>query len=451
MKKVLVIGAGRSASSLIRYLLDAATKYDYEVTVADSSLELVKQKTGNHPKSRAVLLDIADEAKTRDEVGKTDLVISMLPAFLHPKIAELCVSLKKSMVTASYVSPEMKALDAEARKAGIILMNESGLDPGIDHASAMKAIDHIHEMGGRLISFKSYTGGLVAPEYNDNPWGYKFTWNPRNVVLAGHGTACYIEDGKYSYIPYHKLFSRIEKIHIDGHGDFEGYANRDSLSYRSVYGIDNIPTLLRGTLRMPHYCEAWNVFVQLGVTDDSYHIPASEKMTYREFIEAFLPTDNGDIKKRLALYVGIPDKGRIMDMLEWLGIFEETPIKLKDATPAQILQALLEEKWKLKDGDKDMIVMQHQFEYEGPTVSPHAGSTRMHKHRLLSSLVVKGDDAIHTAMAKTVGLPMGIVAKLILNGEIDNKGVCIPTVKQIYQPMLAELETLGIKFHEQHK
>jgi saccharopine dehydrogenase-like NADP-dependent oxidoreductase len=440
MKKVLILGAGRSASSLIQYLLDAATKYDYEITVADTSLELVKQKTGNHPLAHAVELDIADEAKTDAEISKVDIVISMLPAFLHPKIATKCVSMKKSIVTASYVSPEMKALDADAKKAGIILMNESGLDPGIDHASAMQAIDHIHESGGHLLSFKSYTGGLVAPEYNDNPWGYKFTWNPRNVVLAGQGTACYIENGKYVYIPYHKLFSRTEKIHIEGHGDFEGYANRDSLSYRSVYGINHIPTLLRGTLRMPHYCEAWNVFVQLGVTDDTHHVSGSEKMTLKEFFEAFVPAGKTDLKKRLAAYAGIPDKGRIMDMLEWLGIFEDTPIKLKDATPAQILQALLEEKWKLKEEDKDMIVMQHQFEYE----------VKHKKHRLLTSLVVKGDDAIHTAMAKTVGLPMGIVTKLILNGEIELKGVQIPILKEIYRPLLNELESLGIRFEEKH-
>jgi len=440
MKKVLVLGAGRSASSLIQYLLDAAVKYDYEITVADTSVELVKQKTGNHPKARAIALDISDATKTHEEISKADIVISMLPAFLHPKIATQCVALKKSMVTASYVSPEMKALDAEAKKAGIILMNESGLDPGIDHASAMKAIHHIQENGGKLTSFKSYTGGLIAPRYNDNPWGYKFTWNPRNVVLAGQGTACYIEQGKYVYIPYHKVFSRTEKIHVDGHGDFVGYANRDSLSYRSVYGIENIPTLLRGTLRMPYYCEAWNVFVQLGITDDTYHIVDSDKMSYGQFIESFVPPGKEDLKTRLATYTGIPAKGKIMDMLEWLGIFEDSPINLNHATPAQILQGLLEEKWKLKEGDKDMIVMQHQFEYE----------IKGEKKTLSSSLVVIGDDTIHTAMAKTVGLPLGIITKHILNGDIKLSGVQIPILKEIYEPLLKELESLGITFEEKH-
>ncbi len=437
MKKVLILGAGRSASSLIQYLLDIATKNDYEITVADTSIDLVKQKTKDHPRSKAIALDIANETKTHEEIGKVDLVISMLPAFLHPKIAVQCVQMKKHLVTASYVSADMKALDEDAKRAGIILMNESGLDPGIDHASAMKAIDHIKESGGKLLSFKSYTGGLIAPESNDNPWGYKFTWNPRNVVLAGQGTACYIENGKYVYIPYHKLFSRIEKVNVDGQ-DYEGYANRDSLSYRSVYGIEDIPTLVRGTLRMPHYCAAWNVFVQLGITEDTYHIANSDKMTYRQFMESFIPAGKDDLKKRLANYVGIDEKGKIMTMLDWLGIFNDIPVKLKDASPAQILQALLEEKWKLKEGDIDLIVMQHQFEYEW----------KGKKQQLFSSLVVKGDDAIHTAMAKTVGLPMGIVTKLILNGQIKNIGVCIPTVKEIYAPMLEELEGMGIKFHE---
>ncbi|HWY98779.1 MAG TPA: saccharopine dehydrogenase C-terminal domain-containing protein [Bacteroidia bacterium] len=438
MKKILILGAGRSASSLITYLLNDAKKYNYEVIVADTSIEAAKQKTAGYSFARAIELDISDEGKTHEEISNADVVISMLPAFLHPKIASQCVSLKKSMVTASYVSPEMKALDADARKAGIILMNEAGLDPGIDHASAMKIIDHIKVQGGKLLSFKSYTGGLIAPESNNNPWGYKFTWNPRNVVLAGQGTAKYIEKGKYAYIPYHKLFTRIEKIHVEGWGDFEGYANRDSLSYRPIYGIENIPTLIRGTLRMPGYCEAWNVFVQLGMTDDSYHLEGSEKMTWLGLTESFLPSGNSEVKQRLADYVGIPAKGKIMDMLEWLGIFENTPIKLKDASPAQVLQDLLEEKWKLKEGDIDMIVMQHQFEYE----------LNGKKKFLTSSLVVKGDDAVHTAMAKTVGLPIGILTKLIITDQIKLKGVCIPIVKEIYNPLLSELEEMGIKFEE---
>lgn len=438
MKKILIIGAGRSSSSLIEYLLKVAAQNNYEVTVADASLDLAQQKTNKHPNSRAIFLDTGDEIKTHAEIKNADIVVSMLPAFLHAGIAAQCVKLKKSMVTASYVSPEMNALDEDAKKAGIILMNESGLDPGIDHASAMKIIDDIKSQGGKLTVFKSYTGGLIAPESDDNPWGYKFTWAPRNVILAGQGTARYMESGKYAFIPYTKLFTRTEKIHVDGLGDFEGYANRDSLSYRSVYGIGDVQTILRGTLRKAGYCEAWNVFVQLGMTDDSYLIPESEKLSIREIVESFLPNGKEDVKTRLAEYVNIPVNGEIMLKLEWLGLFEDIKLKVNNASPALILQTLLESKWKLKDGDIDMIVMQHQFEYE----------LKGKVHKLQSSLVVKGDDAIHTAMAKTVGYPVGIITKLILEEKIKLTGVHTPVVKEIYQPLLTELEGLGVRFVE---
>jgi len=438
MKKILILGAGRSSSSLIEYLLKVAVQNDYEIIVADTSLELARQKTKRHPRSRAILLDTIDEAKTRAEIQNADLVISMLPPFLHPPIATQCVKLKKHLVTASYVSWEMKNLNEDAKKAGIILMNEAGLDPGLDHASAMKIIDRIKSDGGKLTVFKSYTGGLIAPESDDNPWGYKFTWNPRNVILAGQGTAKYIENGKYAFIPYQKLFTRIDKIHVDGLGDFEGYANRDSIGYRSIYEIEDVPTLLRGTLRKAGYCEAWNVFVQLGMTDDSYIITESEKLSITEVMESFLPQGEGNTKTRLSEYLNIALDGEIMSKLEWLGLFDDIKLRIKNASPALLLQTLLESKWNLKDGDIDMIVMQHQFEYE----------LKGNNHKLLSSLVVKGDDAVHTAMAKTVGLPVGIITKLILEDKIKLKGVCIPTVKEIYQPLLDELEILGIRFKE---
>lgn len=441
MKNILILGAGRSSSSLIEYLLRAASEYNYTVTVADTSLESARQKTQNHPRSKAILLDIHDQAATGKEISHADLVVSMLPPFLHPAIATQCVKYKKHLVTASYVSPEMKRLDEDAKKAGIILMNEAGLDPGLDHASAMKVIDRIKADGGKLTLFKSYTGGLIAPESDDNPWGYKFTWNPRNVILAGQGTAKYIENGKYAFIPYHRLFTRTEKIHIDGLGDFEGYANRDSLNYRSIYGIEDVQTILRGTLRKPGYCEAWNVFVQLGMTDDSYIIPDSEKLSIREVVESFLPQKRGDTKTKLAEYMGIPVDGEIMAKLEWLGLFKDTRLKINNASPALILQTLLENKWNLKAGDIDMIVMQHQFEYE-----LNGGN-----HKLNSSLVVTGNGFVHTAMAKTVGLPVGIITKLILERKIKLTGVQIPTVKEIYEPLLDELEELGIRFKERER
>lgn len=439
MKNILVIGAGRSASSLIKYLLDNSSKEGWNVTVGDIFLDLIKQKTANHPNARPIVFDITNDMQREEEIKRADIVVSMLPASMHLSVAKDCVRFKKHLATASYVSKEMAELDSEAKAAGIILMNEIGLDPGIDHASAMKVIDQIHQQGGELTSFKSYCGGLVAPENNDNPWGYKFSWNPRNVVLAGQGTAQYIEKGEYKYIPYNRLFTQINTIDMDGYGSFEAYANRDSLSYRKFYGLASIPTMLRGTLRMPGYCKSWNVFVKLGLTDDTYKIEASDKLTYRQLLEAFLPAGKQTTKEKLVSFMGAEMDAEIMSKLEWLGIFEDKKIPLANASPAQILQDLLEEKWKLQEHDKDMIVMQHQFEIR---------NSKSEIRNIVSSLVVKGDDQIYTAMAKTVGLPLAIATKLILQGKINARGVLIPTTKDIYEPLLTELESFGVKFVE---
>jgi len=390
MKNILVIGAGRSASSLIKYLLDNSFKENWVLTVGDVSIDLVKQKTNNHPNARAIVFDVNNQTQREEEIKKADIVISMLPPAMHIGVAKDCVKYKKHMATASYVTKEMAELDKAAKEVGVILMNEIGLDPGIDHASAMKVIDDIHELGGEIRSFKSYCGGLVAPESNDNPWNYKFTWNPRNVVLAGQGTAKFIENGKYKYIPYNRLFSQIEKINVDKIGVFDGYANRDSLSYRKLYNLENIPTMLRGTLRNVGYCSAWNVFVRLGFTDDSYAIESSDKLSYRELLEAFLPEGKLSVKDKLIAFMGNEMSADDLSKLEWLDVFEDRKITLANASPAQILQYLLEEKWKLKEHDKDMIVMQHQFEYE------KGGK----QYKLNSSLVAKGEDQTYTAMAK---------------------------------------------------
>ena len=442
MKNILVIGAGRSASSLIKYLLDNSIQENWKVTVGDVSLDLVNQKTGNHANARAILFDINNEQQREEEIKNADIVISMLPASMHINVAKDCVRFKKHLVTASYVSKEMQELNEEAKQSGIILMNECGLDPGIDHASAMKVIDEIHDNKGELISFKSYCGGLVAPESNDNPWGYKFSWNPRNVILAGQGTAKYIENGKYKYIPYERLFKQISTVEIEGYGKFDAYANRDSLSYRKSYGLENIATMLRGTLRMQGFCKAWNVFVRAGLTDDTYKIEASDTLTYAELIDSLLPDDSLNTKTRLALLMQNDIDRETMQKLEWIGIWSDEKITLPNATPAQILQDLLERKWKLQEHDKDMIVMQHQFQYK---------NKKSEIKNITSSLVVKGEDQTYTAMAKTVGLPLAIVTKLILQEKISARGVVIPTIKEIYEPLLEELETLGVKFEEKEQ
>ncbi len=440
MKKILLLGAGRSSGALISYLLKHSQADDFELTVADISVASAEEKISEHNRGRAIAFDINNTEQRKIEINQADIVISLLPPALHYIAAVDCVKERKHLVTASYVSSEIKALNADAIKNNVLLLNECGLDPGIDHLSAMEIIHRLQKQGAELKSFKSYTGGLIAPESNDNLWGYKFTWNPRNVILAGQGTAKYMENNCYKYIPYNRLFSQIEKINVDDLGVFDGYANRDSLAYRKIYGIDNIPTLLRGTLRQENFCSAWQVFVSLGLTDDSYSIEDSEHLTYAQMVEAFIPDSIKGINltNRLATFCNLSVDSIEMKMIQSTGVFENKTIGLKNATPAQILQELLQSKWILKPNDKDMIVMQHLFNYSlnGKDESIHSG------------LIVKGDDTVQTAMAKTVGLPLGIVTRLILQNKISLRGVHIPVKEEIYKPILAELKEYGISFSE---
>lgn len=441
MKNITLIGAGRSASSLIKYLLEQSLTYDFQLVVADQSLEIAQQKINNHPNGKAVAFSLGQTELRQQLIQKSDVVISMLPAFMHTTIAEDCLAFGKHLVTASYISNEMKALDEQAKAKGLIFMNECGLDPGIDHMSAMKVIDEIREKGGKMLLFESFCGGLVAPESDTNLWNYKFTWNPRNVILAGQGGAAkFIQEGRYKYIPYHKLFRRTEFFHVEGYGKFEGYANRDSLNYRSIYGLEDILTLYRGTIRRVGFSRAWNMFVQLGMTDDSYIMEDSENMSYREFINSFLPfshTDTVELKTRYML--GIEQDDEQWDMLVELDIFNPDKIVgLKEATPAQILEKILAESWKLAPEDKDMIVMYHKFGYE----------LNGEKKQIDAKMVTIGEDQTYTAMAKTVGLPVGIVSLQILTGKIKTPGVQLPISKEVYIPVLAELAQQGVHFSE---
>jgi len=441
MRNILIIGAGRSASSLIKYLLEKSTQENLHLTIGDLSLELAQRKTNNHPNATPIALDINNVEQRQSEIQKADIVISMLPAHMHIDVAKDCVTFKKNMVTASYVSDAMQSLDAEVKANGLIFMNEIGLDPGIDHMSAMKVIHEIEEKGGKMILFESFCGGLVAPESDTNLWNYKFTWAPRNVVLAGQGGAAkFIQEGKYKYIPYNKLFRRTEFLEVEGFRKFEAYANRDSLKYRSVYGLDDILTLYRGTIRRVGYSKAWNMFVQLGMTDDTYVMENSETMTYRDFINSFLPyspTDSVEMKTRLQL--GIEQDDIMWDKLLELDLFNPTKIVgLKNASPAQILEHILNESWTLQPEDKDMIVMYHKFGYE----------INGEKKQIDSKMVCIGDDQTYTAMAKTVGLPVAMATIQILNGKITTPGVQLPINKEVYLPIIKELEEFGVIFKE---
>ena len=441
MRRILIVGAGRSSSALVRYLLEKSGDEQLEVIIADINTENASKLVGGHPNGKVIELDIFDLDSRKKAVSESDIVISMLPARFHLEIARDCIEFGKNLVTASYVSKELKELDPEVKEKGLVFMNEVGLDPGIDHMSAMQVIDRIKGSGARMLLFESFTGGLIAPESDDNLWNYKFTWNPRNVVVAGQGgIAKFIQEGKYKYIPYHKLFRRTEFLSIEGYGKFEAYANRDSLNYREVYGLEDALTLFRGTIRRVGFSRAWNIFVQLGMTDDSYVMQGSEDMTYRDFTNSFLtykPHDSVELKLRH--YLKIDQDDVIWEKLLELDLFnDKKKVGLKDATPAQILQKILMDSWALKKDDKDMIVMYHKFGFE----------KEGRKRQIESSMVVVGEDQTYTAMAKTVGLPVAMACLQILNGRVHTPGVQLPLKKEMYQDVLAELEKHGVRFVE---
>ena len=440
-RKILVIGAGKSTSYLLDYFLEKAETEDLQLTIGDLNPDAIANSVRTHPSCSVVSLDIFKDDERREAIKNSDIVVSMLPAFLHSKVAHDCLAFEKHLVTASYVSEELKTLDGQVKEKGLVFMNEIGLDPGIDHMSAMQIIDRIREKGGNILLFESFTGGLVAPENDNNLWNYKFTWNPRNVVVAGQGgTAKFIQEGTYKYIPYHKLFRRTEFFDIEDYGRFEGYANRDSLNYREAYGLQDVLTLYRGTMRRVGFSKAWNIFVQLGMTDDSYAIENSKGMSYREFVNLFLPYSPTDtVELKLRYYLKIDQDDIIWEKLLELNLFDaQKIIELPNATPAQILQKILEDSWTLAEDEKDMIVMYHKFGYE----------LNGQKKQIDANMVVIGENRTHTAMSKSVGLPVAMATLAILNKKIVTPGVQIPIKKEVYEPILSELKNYGIIFRE---
>lgn len=443
MKKILIVGAGRSATALINYLLEQADAHGWQVVVADFDKELAERKVGKHPSGKALRLNVRNVPKRRELVAEADVVVSLLPVGLHYLIVRDCLKFKTHLVTASYLTNEMLGLDAEARDNAILMMGEMGLDPGIDHMSAMKTLAELRRGDRKITGFRSYTGGLIAPESIDNPWSYKFTWNPWNVVTAGKSTAQYLFNGNYKYIPYNRVFAQAHEVEVDGVGTLEAYINRDSLLYKSQYGLDNVPTLMRCTLRYPGYCKAWNALVQLGLTDDSYPIIDIGSFTYRKLVESYLaavPKDQvkNSTEERLRAFLASHADSDVLGRLEWLGLLDDERINLKNASPAEMLLDLLLRKWSLKDDDKDMVVMHHVFEYEEGN----------EQKQLTSTLLMKGENRSDTAMSRLVGLPLGIFVKLLMLGKIEARGVHIPVMSEFYEPVLEELEEKGVRFVE---
>ncbi|MBK7123574.1 MAG: saccharopine dehydrogenase NADP-binding domain-containing protein [Chitinophagaceae bacterium] len=421
MKTIVLIGAGKSATVLIDYLVSEAETNNWKFIIADADREQILLKTGNSPFAEAVQLDITNEKQRGDLVQRAHVVISMMPPALHFLVAKDCVEYRKHLLTASYLDDKMKSLKEEISNRKLLFLCEMGLDPGIDHMSAMKIIDGIRSTGGNITSFKSHCGGLVAPESDDNPWHYKISWNPRNIVMAGSAGAVYKLDHEIKNISYNDLFDCSNKIDLDGLNNLAFYPNRDSLSYIPVYKLPDTATFIRTTLRHVDFFKGWNAVVHAGLTNETAVID-SKGLTFKKWSVPVLPFVHEENKQ----------------MLSFLGLFEDVPVPSSAKSSADILQWLVETKLKMLPADKDMIVMLHEFEY-----------VQDNQHKSLKScLVVKGEDSLRTAMAKTVGLPLGIAAKLILNETIKLKGLHIPTVKEIYNPVLDELADAGIQFVE---
>ncbi|TAF78082.1 MAG: saccharopine dehydrogenase [Bacteroidetes bacterium] len=425
-KKILIIGAGRSATSLIQYLLLACKSNPWFISILDKNMELAKQKLGNNLHGEVVNFDINAEA---DKIKKYDLVISMLPPQHHITVAQACVQNGKTLLTASYSSPQIQALHQVAIEKKSLILMECGLDPGIDHMSALQMIDEIKSKGGKIKSFKSYCGGLVAPESDTNKWGYKISWNPRNVVLAGQGgVSKYLENNKLKYLNYNRLFTKTDTISIPAIGSFEGYPNRDSLGFKDLYQLTDCETFVRGTLRKAGFCEAWHALVLIGLTDDSFYIENCKNYPQKEIIERFIT--EAELKNKFSKSV--------LEKINELDLFSDTLLPFERATPAMILQFIIENKWKMADNDQDMVVLYHEIGYE-------IGKDFFTKKAILC---LKGETNGETAMSKTVGLPLGIAAKLILTNKINLTGVHLPITKEIYEPILAELAKNKIKLKE---
>jgi len=435
MKKILILGAGLVAKPLVRYLLDQP---DFEVEVASRTVSKAVKLIDNHPQGKASELNLKNEEGLKDEISKADLVISMVPYTFHTIVAKYCIDYKKAMVTTSYVSEVMKNLDAEAKKAGILILNEVGLDPGIDHMEAMRIIHEVEEKGGEILSFTSYCGGLPAPEANTNPFGYKFSWSPTGVLLAGKNSAQYLKDGQQIFIPSHDLFDNFLTINIEGLGEFEGYPNRNSLPYIELYGIKSTKTILRGTLRNKGWCSTIKKIVDLGFLEEE------EKdwtgLTYKDFLKKLMndPAEE-DIKKALSTHLNIEESSDIIQRFEWLGLLSDEPLPSEKDSPLNILGAKMLEKLQYEEGERDMIMLQHQF------IASYPGDK---KEKITSTLIDFGIPHGDTSMARTVGLPAAISTKLILEGKIEKTGVHIPVTPEIYIPILQELKELDIAFKE---
>ncbi|RLB42593.1 MAG: saccharopine dehydrogenase [Deltaproteobacteria bacterium] len=435
MKQILVLGAGLVTPPLVRYLLDQT---DLQVTVADQFINKAQDLVKNHPRGRALALDVNDKEKLAKVISNTDIVVSMLPWVFHPTVASICINFNKHLVTASYVKEEMRALDAEAKRRGLIFLNEVGVDPGIDHMAAMNVIDRVKKEGGEIVSYHSYCGGLPALESNNNPLGYKFSWSPEGAILAATNDGRYLEDGQVIEVPGDKLFEHYWLVDIPRAGVFEVYVNRDALPYLELYDIKNAKAIFRGTLRNVGYCETWDYFKKLGLLNRQMKFDFRE-VTPRQVIANIVHGEEKDLKKEVAQYLCIPEYSLTLKKLEWLGLFSDEKLPLETVSVFEMLAYVLKNKLRYNDGEMDLLIQHHEF------IAEYPGGR---KKKITSTLINQGIPNGDSSMSRTVGLPVAIATTLIARGKVNLTGVHIPILPEIYKPVLVELENFGIKFEE---
>ncbi len=434
MKRVLILGAGLVAGPHVRYLLETE---GFAVTVASRTVAKAEALVGGASNGRAIALDVDDRRALEDLISSHDLSVSLLPYRHHPTVARLCVEHRVPMVTTSYVKDEMRSLDGPAREAGVILLNEVGVDPGIDHMSAMRVIDRIRDSEGTLVSFTSNTGGLPAPEANDNPFGYKFSWAPRGVLLAGKNPARYLKDGETIEVPGAELFANRWTCTIAGFRDLEVYPNRDSLPYIETYGIPTVKSMFRGTLRYPGWCDTMKRIVELGLLDETERDDLAGR-TFAELTGTLIDSDGPATRAELAAFLGLAADAKPIADLEWLGFLSDEALPAGATSLLDVLSVRMLAVMQYASDERDMLVMQHEFvvEYEDRA------------EKITSTLVEYGIPNGDSAMSRLVGLPAAIAARRVLQGEIDLTGVHVPTLPEIYDPILDELETMGVSFDE---
>jgi len=435
MKRILVLGAGLVTHPLVRYLLDQA---ELQITVADHFIEKAQALVKNHPRGKALELDVNDMKSLSKIIAGADIVVSMLPWAFHPSVASICIEFQKHLVTASYVREEMRALDADAKKKGLLFLNEMGVDPGIDHMAAMRTIDRVKNEGGKIVSYDSYCGGLPALESNNNPLGYKFSWSPEGAILAANNDGRYLEDGQAVKVPGSKLFEHYWLVDVPGAGVFEAYVNRDALPYLELYKIENARGIFRGTLRNIGYCETWDYFKKLGLLNRQMKFDFRE-VTPREVIVDIIHGEGKDVKKEVAEYFRIPEYSLILKKLKWLGLFSDEKLPLGTVSVFEMVVHVLKNKLRYNDGEMDLLIQHHEF----IAVYPDGK-----KEKITLTLIDRGIPNGDSSMSRTVGLPVAIATTLIARGEINLAGVQIPVLPEIYEPVLSELESLGISFNE---